>query len=195
MEYDSEEYLNYVVGLDHEIEKRDQLFVYKGYVDQEVTKFFANQVKDRLDEEGMEYLLANRVYHIMVECFQNIIRHSAGPKYKEDEISGIRGYMSVSRHVIDSDDELYVVTTGNAIQYENVEPLKAWLDKINDLDQDGLKQLYKTILRENKLNNSGGAGLGFVDMKKRTKNKIDYHIAPMKNGHYYLVLSVRIKTI
>ncbi len=190
MLYSAEEYLDYVIELDKQAEGRDNIFVYKGYVDQEVSKFFANQVKARLDAEGMDYLLANRIYHIMVECFQNIIRHSAArPEGNpENEISKIRGYLSVSKS-----DDFFMVTTGNSIEDEATKNLSAWLDKINALEQDELKKLYKEILRENKLNNRGGAGLGFVDMKKRTKNKIDYRICPLNEDNKFLILNVKIR--
>lgn len=188
MSFDANEHLNYVLELDKRAKNKDHIFMYDGFVDQSVSKFFADQVKNKIDSENIDYLLANRLYHIMVECFQNIVRHS------DDLLTGNHvkdtyryGFLSVGKT-----DEFYFVTTGNIISKTNQVKLSAWLDKVNALDTDGVKKLYKEILRENRLNDRGGAGLGFVDMRKRTKNTIDYKLKELNEVCSFLVLNVKI---
>ena len=48
------------------------------------------------------------------------------------------------------------------------------LDHINSLDLDGIKALYKEKIKASRLSETGGAGLGFIDMVKKTKNKLVY---------------------
>jgi hypothetical protein len=49
------------------------------------------------------------------------------------------------------------------------------LDEINSLDKDGLKSLYKEIIKSSSgLTDKGGAGLGFVDMARKSGQKLVY---------------------
>ncbi len=49
--------------------------------------------------------------------------------------------------------------SGNPVRKSNVEKLHKNLDHINGLDKDGLKELYKDIIKNTTISEKGGAGL------------------------------------
>lgn len=180
-------YMDFVLEIDEKLNQEEHIFIYDGFVDQEVTKFFSNQVKEKMDREGCDYLLANRVYHIMIECFQNILRHSNDPITGDFYDGDIRGFLSVGSNGTD-----YFVTTGNFIYGENLKNLSEKIEMVNSLDREGVKKLYKDTLKENRLNDRGGAGLGFIDMRKRTNNLIHYKSKKINDKTHFVVLFVTV---
>ena len=69
-----------------------------------------------------------------------------------------------------------MVTTGNLIDNSHVNPLINTLDKVNSLNPQELKEHYKQALLNSRISDKGGAGLGFIDLVKKTGNKIQYSV-------------------
>ena len=66
---------------------------------------------------------------------------------------------------------------------------------ITSLDKEGLKQLYKHQIKEGRLSNKGGAGLGFIDIAKKTGNKIHFHFRITSyNVCYTKLLRLKVNT-
>ena len=61
-----EGYMSFVMDLDEKINMKEHIFVYDGFVDQELTKFFANKVNAILENTGVDFLVVKRIYHIMI---------------------------------------------------------------------------------------------------------------------------------
>ena len=57
---------------------------------------------------------------------------------------------------------------------------------------EAAKELYKKALIENKLSDKGGAGLGFIDIVKRTEKKLEYQINGINDTISFFVLIIRI---
>ena len=66
------------------------------------------------------------------------------------------------------------------------------LEKINSLDKDGLKMLYKQQIKEGRLSNKGGAGLGFIDIAKKTGNKLYYNFLSINDEYSFFVFTSKI---
>ena len=66
------------------------------------------------------------------------------------------------------------------------------LEKINSLDRDGLKQLYKQQIKEGRLSTKGGAGLGFIDIAKKTGNPLHYSFISIDDEFSFFIISSKI---
>lgn len=128
--------------------------------------------------------LKKRVFHIMVECVQNISRHSA--------ITSDFNLQTSSIFVIGRDSEKFFIITGNLIENDKIEPLRSRIEKINDLDKDGLKDLYKHTIENEDHNAAGGANLGLIDMARKAGGKIEYHFREVDKGHSFFTFKVNI---
>jgi hypothetical protein len=74
-----------------------------------------------------------------------------------------------------------------------MQSLQDKLDKINELDKEGLKNLYKEIIKNNKLSDKGGAGLGFVDMARKSGRKLEYEFEPINDSSSFFSLKTTIE--
>jgi hypothetical protein len=123
----------------------------------------------------------------MVEALQNIVKHSSE--------QGTRAGSLVSRSaifMISKDDARYCILTGNPILKANVGGLTNSLNKLNSLDKDGLKELYKEIIKNTQISEKGGAGLGFVDMARKSGEKLEFMFADMDAEYDFFCLKVNI---
>lgn len=107
-----------------------------------------------------------RVFYILVECVQNITRHQELPENELLESDGI--------FFIQSSDDMYNISQGNLIFNEHVDSLKEKLDSINKLEKEELKNFYKSALRDTVISKKGGAGLGLIEIARKSGNKIQF---------------------
>ena len=125
----------------------------------------------------------------MVECLQNISKHAENRNSIVTSKDG-RGIFMISK-----DDSEYNVTTGNIINNDKIPKLREILENINSLDQDGLKILYKQQMREGRLSDRGGAGLGFIDIARKTGQKLIYSFLTINEKRSFFVLTSTISRL
>lgn len=166
--------------------KQKLILVYEGEFTQEITKSVLSMAERNLESLGEEESIKRKVFNVMVECLQNICKHADEAKttITKDDDGAI--------FMIGSDAVNYFVMSGNYIKNENVDYLKEKLEQINSLDKDGLKQLYKEILSSTSLSEKGGAGLGFVDIARKSGNKLNFHFEPTSPGFSFFCLKTVI---
>ncbi|HYG50594.1 MAG TPA: SiaB family protein kinase, partial [Flavobacteriales bacterium] len=142
-----------------------------------------------LAESNMETLgevsgMRKKVYFIMVESLQNITRH----KRTQDKTA----FTDSSFFVIQRVSDQYYVTSGNLIENEHIPGLESKLIKINSLGKDALKEYSKEVLTNGELSDKGGAGLGLIEMARKSGNKLAYHFKPINNNvsHFYFQIKI-----
>jgi hypothetical protein len=156
---------------------------YQGDFTQEVTKSVLSMTEKNLDSKGELSIVRRKVFNVMVESLQNIVKHS----FKGDKIYDRAIFM------IGEQDDNYEISTGNFLLNHEVESLKQKLDQVNNLDKAGLKALYKELIKgRDGLSNKGGAGLGLVDIARKSGQKIDYSFSEFDDSHTFFSLKTKI---
>ena len=59
------------------------------------------------------------------------------------------------------------------------------------MDQNQLKQLYKDIRENTELSEKGGAGLGLIEMARKTGNKLDFEFKKANDELSFFYLQLR----
>jgi hypothetical protein len=181
--------MKYIYDLHKTMLARNLILVYEGEFTQEITKSVLAMAERNMDSMGEESSIKRKVFNVMVECLQNIVKHS-------DELNaGEIAKRNTAIFMIGKLDDEYVITSGNPIKNEVVPSLTSKLDKINSLDKEGLKALYKDIIKTTDLSEKGGAGLGFVDMARKSGQKLEYDFEPMNDGYSFFSLKTTISRI
>lgn len=155
-------------------------YIYRGKFNQEITDSILSLTETNLDKEEESPKIKKRVYSIMVECLQNITRHQDDTKEESQESFGI--------FVIQKEGEKYYITSGNLIDKANISNISELIEKINSLDKDELKEYYKEVLSTGELSNKGGAGLGLIDMARKSGNKLAYRFKEVSERFSYFYL-------
>ncbi len=180
------EFLEFVYTFYKSMKDAKVELVYEGEITHQITKAFTSLTETNMQLTEESNNTQKKVFHVMIECLQNIGKH-ADPMNPEDFNKDGRGVF-----VLCKNETEYTITTGNIIQKHKVDEIGSSLDNINSLDKEGLKQLYKHQIKEGRLSNKGGAGLGFIDIAKKTGNKIHFHFAPINDDFSFMVLTSTI---
>ena len=157
--------------------------VYIGKFNQQITKFFSDMLESELKKECKEKITRRRVYHTIVEILQNMQRHT-------EELGEGSGLFMIGRK-----EHVYYIITSNKIQKQNVQKLKNTLDRINEATKEKLNEMYKRQLLEGNISERGGAGLGLIDIARKTESKYEYLFLPINFELDYFVLKIEIDSV
>ncbi len=186
---DKQESLDFVYDFYVKMKKNNINLAYEGEITHQITKAFTSLTENNMIKEEDYNTVQKKVFHVMVECLQNISKHAENRNNIVTSKDG-RGIFMISK------DELeYNVTTGNVIDNDKVIILRDILENINQLDNAGLKKLYKQQMREGRLSDRGGAGLGFIDIARKTGQKLIYSFLTIDEEKSFFVLTSTISRL
>lgn len=175
------DYMDFVCKLHDTMLEQEIVLVYEGEVNQSITKAFTSMTEKNMEESEEQTKTAKRVYHVMVECLQNIFKHT------DDVETGQANMPGSGIFLVTATKGSYIVTTGNIISNDRIPATKGMIDEFNSLDESEIKQRYKTLMKESRLSEKAGAGLGFIDIIKKTKNPLEYHFEPVNERASFFI--------
>jgi glucose-6-phosphate isomerase len=186
---DKKESLEFVYDFYVKMKNNNINLAYEGEITHQITKAFTSLTESNLIKDEEENTVQKKVFHVMVECLQNISKHAENRNSIVTSKDG-RGIFMISK-----DETEYSVTTGNIINADKVKKLQGILENINSLDQEGLKTLYKKQMREGRLSERGGAGLGFIDIARKTGQKLIYSFLTINEKRSFFILTSTISRL
>lgn len=160
---------DYIYDFYSAMQQNNLVMVYEGDFTQEITKTVLNMTERSFELENIDSGVKKKVFNVMVEALQNICKHQYTATDATNDVS-----VKSAVFMIGYDIDNYYVITGNYILNTNTDKVSAKIDHINTLDQEGLKQLYKETRLTTTISDAGGAGLGLIDMARKSNNKIAY---------------------
>ena len=178
--------MKYIYDIHKIMSSKNLILVYEGEFTQDITKSVLTMAERNLDSLGEEVNTKKKVFNVMVECLQNICKHS--DIIVSDEERG-------AVFMIGKEEEFYVIMSGNFIQKDQVEALEGKLHHINTLDKEGLKNLYKDLIKNSEISEKGGAGLGFVDIARKSGQKLEYDFEHVNDNYSFFAFKTKIARI
>jgi hypothetical protein len=178
--------MNFIYDLHRTMMSQKLILVYQGDFTQETTKSILAMAERNIDSSGEDSSIKRKVFNVMVESLQNIVKHS-------DELIDGEVHSHAAIFLIGREATRYTIMSGNPIRRANIPALKEKLDLINGLDKDGLKELYKDIIKNTTISEKGGAGLGFVDMARKSGEKLEFVFPEMNQDYSFFCLKVNVQ--
>ncbi len=168
------------------IENQEFEYVYRGFFSHNISKKILSLADVNIQKTLGPSTFQKRIYYIMVEGLQNITMHQ---DEIEDALEKYPGIFSIQKQ-----EGYYFITTGNLVLNEKIPPLKEKIEKINKLNKEELKKLHKEILRSGAISEKGGAGLGLIEMARKSGNKLVASFELVNDQYSYFYLQTRIPT-
>lgn len=179
--------MNFIYDLHRTMMAQKLILVYEGDFTQETTKSILAMAERNLDSSGEDSSIKRKVFNVMVEALQNIVKHSSEKGMKAGSLLSKSAIFMISK-----DDQRYSILTGNPILLNDVTQLKKNLEDLNNLDKEGLKEMYKNIIKNTQISEKGGAGLGFVDMARKSGEKLEFQFPQMDADYAFFCLKVNV---
>ncbi|MBF0158835.1 MAG: hypothetical protein HQL58_04870 [Magnetococcales bacterium] len=161
------------------------IFCYSGFMTEGILSGIGQAIKQKMTLESVDANTVRGVFSVFVEQMQNIIRYSAE---REPEAQPEESVLSYGTLTIGREGEQFFVTCGNKIRRDDRPRLTEQLTVIQQLDRDGLKNLYKQILRGEPPPSSKGAGVGFVDIARRSSRPIEFDFVELDQNYVFFSL-------
>ncbi len=157
---------------------------YVGPVSQGILQEIGESVKSSI-ETGVDSSIGEKVFSVFVEQVQNIMKYSSEIEKVENDTE-IRSGISI---IGEMKGKVYCAT-GNKVTNEIVTNISEKLDKLKTMDKSELKTLYKEKMRKGPDPGSKGAGLGFIEMARRSSEPLEYHISKLDENHSFFALKI-----
>lgn len=132
-----------------------------------------------------------RVFSMVVETAQNIMYYSAETHSNGD--SGLNSEtVGLGVITVGYEDGCYFVLSGNMIDNEKVPRLRSKLKKLRALKKSDLKKLFKEQLKKGPEEGSKGAGVGFIEMAKKSSKPFDFHFQQVNDRQSFFSIKITI---
>jgi len=158
------------------------ILTYLGDITPDITNALLKAIKNDNTKFDEEIATKKKVYKIIVECLENICRHSEKVEKK----------LSQSIFLLGKDDANYYIITGNYIYGNQIASIKEILDQVNTMNKEQIKERYREVLAEGKISDKGGAGLGIIDIALKSENKIEYEFVPVEKDISFYIFKVQV---
>ncbi len=144
-----------------------------------------------LVNEGINNSLRRRIYSISMEALQNLNNHA--PDQVLDAINEKTIDPAYIKFLFEGCDGKFRIETSNYILLNNIDPFIQKLDYINSLDELAKKEYYNYLIKNLPFSEKGGAGLGLVDIARKSKQPINYRVVGTNTYYSLVTLSVSLE--
>ncbi|MBU2913759.1 MULTISPECIES: SiaB family protein kinase [Reichenbachiella] len=169
------------------------LLMYKGAITFDLVTSVIETLDRKVAQVESDKKVQKLFYSAAVEVVHNLYHHM-------DEIKG--QFEGVSEHdaksgliTVLAKEKYYNILTGNFIPTKNTYDLKAKIDEVNTTDKDGLRALYKETLSNGQFSDKGTAGLGLIQLARKTGEKLNYKFDKVNSEYSYFTFQIKINRV
>lgn len=167
--------------------QENAVLVYSGEFNQDIVKSMLNYAEGKLDATGVDDLVKKKMFNVMVEMLQNITKHQFTSEQEK---------IVEPCFVLIENEHDFNVVTGNPIRQDKIELVSEKIDQVNSMNAEQLKEFYKQARLNSRISDVGGAGLGFIDMARKSENQLEYGIFDIASDEYkYFTLKAKINKV
>ncbi len=170
------------------MEEDNIIFSFNGEITADFLTVILDIMDTKMNQLSESLKTKKKVFNVLVECLQNLYHHIDD----EDEIKREIKKSRSSLVMVKRNQGNYYVQTGNYIDKSIVNQLQERLEKINSLDKEGLREYYRETLDNGSVSSKGTAGLGMIDIARKSGNKLEYEFLEIDEEFSFFSLNVKI---
>lgn len=127
-------------------------------------------IEEQLNQKIAIDNVRKKVFHLFIECIQNLYHHVDPFK----SVTDAYGYERLGYLVLTIEGSFCRISTGNFVTKDKEQYLREKIDYLNSLTEVEIKNLYRETINNRTFSERGGAGIGMIDMARKTGNKLTY---------------------
>ena len=182
---------NELFALKGQLDQHDIFFCFKGPFSQGLMTEMGGLLQQKMSLENVKKMAIMRVFGVVVENAQNIQRYSAERILNHLFADGEQE-LSVGIIAVGQEDGHFFVLSGNTVETHQVKPLRQRLDRLQTMSPEALKELYLHQRRQEPAPGSKGAGLGLIDMARKSSRPLTYEFETIDAEHAFFSLKIVI---
>ncbi|MCE8032535.1 MAG: biofilm regulation protein kinase SiaB [Halomonas sp.] len=161
------------------------MLCFNGPISRSLIEEIGNALRNYLNSQQATPSDAMDVFAAYIEMTQNIRHYAMRLGYDEKAASAT---VAVAKDA----QGRYMVSAGNLVEYTDGEALLRTIEALAKLDKQELKQAYKKQLRMPRGNASSGAGLGLLDIARKSSEPMRASLEPLPDGRGFFSLTAVI---
>ena len=161
------------------------LICFNGPFSHSILEEIGAAVRNHLNNENVARAAISDVFAVYIELTQNArnyILHHNLPS----------GEMSSTIVVVAKEGDSYSVTSGNYVLKDDRAKLVQQIEEVNNLNPDELKQLYKKQLRQERPDDAVGAGIGLIDVARKSNRPIQFNFRQINDDYEFFSLTASV---
>lgn len=180
---------NRLLNLHKKLREEGILISFSGKFSQEIIEELGEAVKKYLEAEEHPKTDIFNVFSIFIEQTQNIKNYCVS---KKD--TGFYEQISNSCIVVIGKNESGVkyIFSGNMVQNEDTDRLEKVINELHGLDKQQLKKLYKQKLKQEINPERKSAGLGLVEIARKSTSPLEFSIEEMDELFSFFTLKATV---
>lgn len=159
-------------------------FIYQGNFTDDITEQLIGLSELNLENMKTISKLKRKASFLMIECFQNVIRH--GERIEDLTVVPSHDGLYMTRNI----GNKYYIASANTIPNSFIPELEEKLNTVNSLTKEQLKQHYLEILTNDSISEKGGAGLGLIEMARKSGKPLNYVFDRIDEEKSYFYMQV-----
>lgn len=173
--------------LRQQLDAANILICFNGPLSQSIIEQLGLAVKRHLEAETLNEGLLYDVFAVYIEQSQNIQNYTA-LKAAQGAVGGAARYDAATIAIGRVEPDHYLVTSGNPVAKADIPALTQMLDELAGLDAEGLKARFREQRRRPRGEGSSNAGLGLIDMARKSSRPLEYQVREMDEHTAYFHL-------
>ncbi|RFM24909.1 MAG: hypothetical protein D0433_03120 [Candidatus Thermochlorobacter aerophilum] len=159
------------------------LMTFKGAFSQELLVQIGELVKLQQGNNSK----VQKMFAVFVEMAQNILHYSA-----EKEICSDGKEVGVGMIIIRENEKSFAITSANAIEKEKAEEIERYCSQLIAMTPEELKAFHQKKRLEEPPKGSKGAGLGLIEMIRKSDEKAEFLITQLDERRSFFILNIII---
>lgn len=177
---------NAIYRLQKNLKELNIEFIFSGVFSQGLIEELGAALKQRLQFQQASKSKISSAFFTFVEQTQNIKQYEVSKENTKDFLA-IAGSAVIA---ISSIPTGYCINSGNTILNEDIALLKEKLDKIISMNEEQLNSYYREVSRSEIDMKSSRAGLGLIQIARKSNRRIEYKFEKIDNSYSYYTLTV-----
>ncbi len=176
---------NSIYSYKEALDKEGIIFTFCGPVSHDIVEGIGITLKNQMQIDEVNTTTTMKVFSIFIEQVQNVIHYSQERCEKSFDFG--KGII-----VIGNNDGKHFIVGGNKISKSKGAILKSNLNDLVLMDKDELKELYKQKRKQNDNEESKGAGIGFIEMARKSSQPLKYSFEKIDEEYSFFSIEVVI---
>ena len=168
--------------------ERNIVLDFQGAISQDLVVGMAELLKNKSSQEFGRTNIVKKLFSIFIEMAQNIAIYSAERVYLDNR----HGDVGAGIIVVTEENNNYTITSGNLVKNKSISKIIEHCQRINRMEKVELRQFYKAQIKSSRVRGKKGAGVGLIDIARKSGNSIRYGVTQVDDINSFLVLSVKI---
>ncbi len=165
------------------------IFSLSGTISQSILINVGDMLEKELEESGTRRHIIHNIFAVMTEQMQNVMSYSKDSRQTNDHFVESSGLFVVGYN---RQKNKYFVSSCNKMHARDKNRIRERLEKLSTMNRQELKAHYREVRRSGRNMHDRGAGLGFIEMAKRSSEPIDYRITEINDTEAFFQITVYV---